>query len=169
VLAGADGVCLWGAVMRDVSLRTWNCETDLDLVARMALRFILETQTGRLMGGEPSPERVRAGIQVINAGVPGTVILAHDSDGVPVGFAALLLVENVLTGGAYVEEYGIWVEPEARHDTNAGVLLIAASENWTQQVGATVLKMAAPPRSGFARWLRHQGYELVEEALIKRF
>jgi len=29
--------------------------------------------------------------------------------------------------------------------------------------------MTAPPRSGFGRWLRHSGYELAEEALIKRF
>jgi|GEM_PF-7028892 hypothetical protein len=156
--------------MRDVRLRTWNpAGSDLALVGRMGLRFIQETPTGRLMGGEPTLLRVQAAILELEAAAMGTVILAFDTEGVAVGFAALLRVTNPFTGGVWVDETGIWVEPEARRDTRAGPLLIAASENWAQQVGAAVLKMTAPPRSGFGRWLRHSGYELAEEALIKRF
>lgn len=154
--------------MREVRLRVWDPATDVEAVARMALRFIQETPTGRLMGGTPTLERVTAGIGIISDGVPGTVILAHDLEGLLVGFSALIVVENALTGGVYVEEYGIWVEPEARRDTVAGPLLIAASEDWAQQIGASVLKMAAPPRSGFGRWLRKRGYELADENLFKK-
>jgi hypothetical protein len=157
--------------MRDVHLRVWDPESndDLALVGRMGLRFIQETPTGALMGGEPTLLKVQTAILQLNEAAPGTVILAFDAAGVCVGFAALLLVENPFTGGLFVDETGIWVEPEARRDTRAGPLLIAASENWARQMGAAMLKMTAPPRSGFGRWLRHQGYDLAEEALIKRF
>ena len=157
--------------MRDVKLRTWDCASnaDLGLVGRMGLRFILETPTGKIMGGEPTLARVEAAILALEQAAEATVIIAEDSDGRATGFAALLLIENPFTGGLWVDESGIWVEPEARKDTHTGPLLIAASENWARQVGASVLKMTAPPRSGFGRYLRHHGYELAEEALIKRF
>lgn len=159
--------------MRDVRLRTWDGQSHADLatVGRMGLRFILETRTGQLMGGEPTLLKIQAAmLDLERATEASTVILAEDAQfGVAVGFAALLLVTNPFTGGRWVDETGIWVEPEARHDTHAATLLIAASEKWAQQVGASVLKMTAPPRSGFGRWLRRQGYELAEEALIKRF
>jgi GNAT superfamily N-acetyltransferase len=160
--------------MRPTRLFYWNPEIDTELIARMGLRFLQETRTGRLMsiGSAPTYESVLADVRALAQVTDGTVMKAVVDDGPGrgdvVGFAALVIVTQPFTGARYVDEAGIWVEPEARGNTLAGPQLIEASENWARHQGVPVLKMTAPPRSGFGRYLKRRGYELAEEVLFKR-
>jgi len=140
--------------MRDVRLRTWNpAGDDLALVGRMGLRFIQETPTGRLMGGEPTLLRVQAAILELEAAAMGTVILAFDTAGVAVGFAALLRVTNPFTGGVWVDETGIWVEPVilknrfylANVDLTPPALAAPAAKVRAEAIDALVASFATAP------------------------
>lgn len=159
-----------------ITIREWRPASDRLTVIRMGLRFIRETPQGRIMGGEPSEIQLSKLIDATQH--LGTVLLALDGELV-IGFAAAIHVPNPFTGAHYVDEMGIWVEPEHRK-TTAGPQLIAALEDWTRQRGPVVLKMAAQPEGidvallrrtvrGLARFLLRRGYELAELVFYKRF
>lgn len=155
-----------------IEIFKWNPELDVPAIAQMGKHFIEHSPTGAWMGGKADQATLeRVILYLLEHAGTSTVIKAvawtGPHRGLPVGFLALCSMTNPWTLQTHVEECGFWVYPDYRR-TRAAHWLLGAGEEWARQVGAAVLKMAAPPRSGFSRWLQRNGYELVEETHVKR-
>lgn len=134
---------------------------DVVAVVDMGLEFFATSSYQQL--GEGDPESIATLLGTVLE--VGTVLLACDDAGEPIGMIALIVVPHLFSGRTYCDEVAWFVKPG--HRGSAGVRLIAEAERWAGQNGAHMLKMVAPEGSDVATLYRRRGYRQLETAYIK--
>lgn len=129
---------------------------DLDVMVRMAARFLTETEyVGRLAVNEAQIRRF--GERCLGGTLGGdSAILVAEEGGAVIGMIGLLVSEHPFSGERVAGELFWWVEPERR---GHGARLMRAGERWAAAHRATRIQMIAPndrvatlyARRGYAR------------------
>lgn len=152
---------------------------DKPRLIEMAVRFLLETEYGRMFDDRATPAMIDklitnvlslgaivvAEIEELHGNIAGSAPL--ESRFKLVGMLAIVALPHPLTGGIYAEEIAWWVEPEHRHGT-LGPKMLRSAEDWATRNGAKMCKMVAPAGSQVGAFYEHIGYRAVETAYIKR-
>jgi len=143
---------------------------DQGVVIEMALAFLAESPFGQVFGADPLrlqllfQDCLRRGVVVL---AEERVTVRGDEHARAVGFIAIMILEEVMSGAPYGEEVAWWVEPDARAH-RVGAQLLACAEQWLLTNGATAVKMIAPAGSELDRYYAKQGYVPIETAYLKR-
>jgi GNAT superfamily N-acetyltransferase len=93
------------------------------------------------------------------------VLIAEGEDGLPLGFAWLLLLEDFYTGADYCKVSEI---ATARDGTGAGALLMRASEDWARERGCEIVMLNVLRDNAHARaFYERLGYVPEYTAMVK--
>lgn len=106
-------------------------------------------------------------VAVVCDGAIGAAFVLEAGPGVIVGYLALLVLPNHLSGRLGATEVGFFIEPDYRVGY-AWRDLLDAGEAWAQAQGARTNQMVAPAGTRIGRLYQRRGYAELETVFTKR-